>query len=291
MLTSEKADLGLPAQYAGMLWDYTAARQMHTPHHHVELELNLVTQGTAAYLLGDRRYELRRHSLVWLFPDQEHVLLDQSADYHMWIGVFTPQLLRQVCVTPAVQTLCLPEPEGWYCRPLAEPNAQRLEQLFGEIAGCREDLARHNAGLGYALLAAWTAYVQATEDAIGLDVHPAVERAVRLLRAPDAPETLERLAAQAGLSASRLSHLFRAQTGVSLAEFRNAQRLERFLRCYGQGRRLSVSEAALEAGFGSYPQFYRVFVQRMGYSPAEHRRRIEKASSGSGVNKTAWHYL
>ena len=64
------------------------------------MEINLVTQGTAAYLLGDRRYELRRHTLVWLFPDQEHVLLDQSPDHAMWIGVFKPGLLRHACTTP-----------------------------------------------------------------------------------------------------------------------------------------------------------------------------------------------
>ena len=269
----ERDDLHLPARSGGRVWHYTSAGQRHAPHHHAELEINLVTQGTAAYLLGDRRYELRRHTLVWLFPDQEHVLLDQSPDHAMWIGVFAPDLLRHVCTTPETETLCAANPAGWYCKTLAEDDARRLEDLLREVAACQDAVAQHNAGLGYAALSAWAAYGRAGDAAAGSDVHPAVERAVRLLRATDAPETLSALAGHVGLSASRLSRLFRRQTGVSLADFRNAQRLERFLHLYGRGRRVSVLEAALEAGFGSYPQFHRVFTKRMGCSPAEYRRR------------------
>jgi AraC-like DNA-binding protein len=50
--------------------------------------------------------------------------------------------------------------------------------------------------------------------------------------------------------------------------FRNQQRLQRFLRLYGTGRRTTALAAALEAGFGSYAQFYRVFRQQAGRSPS-----------------------
>ncbi|MBV9851547.1 MAG: helix-turn-helix transcriptional regulator [Armatimonadetes bacterium] len=274
-MPTDKDDLGLPAAHDGLVWHYAFAGLRHLPHHHDELEINLVTQGKAAYLLGDRRYDLRRNTLVWLFPAQEHVLLDQSPDHGMWIGVFTPSLLHRVCTTPETRALCEADPAGWYCKPLPEEDARQLEALLREIAEAREDTARHNAGLGYAVLSAWAAYGRAGDAPGGADVHPAVECAVRLLRGADAPETLAALALRVGLSASRLSRLFRQQTGVSLADFRNAQRLERFLRLWGRGRRLSVLEAALEAGFGSYPQFHRVFTRRMGCSPAEYRRRQE----------------
>ena len=246
---------------------------MRAPHWHEELELNLVTRGTATYLLGDRRYDLRPGTLVWLFPAQEHVLLDQSPDHERWLGIFRPALLRRACTTPETQTLCETDPAGQFCRRLSADDFGRLTGLMREIVDSRADVARYNAGIGYVLLTAWDAYHRADDAPIGTNVHPAVEQAVRLLRGEDAPETLDALAARAGLSPSRLSRLFGAQTGVSLVEFRNAQRLERFLRLSSGERRLPLLEAALEAGFGSYPQFHRVFTRRIGCSPAEYRRR------------------
>ena len=268
-------DLHLPSACAGRLWLHRFTPQRRAPHRHAEIELNLVTSGRAAYLLGDRRYDLSRGSLVWLFPDQDHILLDESADYVMWIGVFTPALLARACVTPEAVPLCASDPPGHWCRRLSLEPSARLQALFGEIAGVQEDTARYNAGLGYALLSAWAAYQGAEEPAAGPDVHPAVEQAARLLRDESDLFSVEQIAARVGLSASRLSRLFHQQTGVALVDFRNRQRLQRYLRLYGRGRAVSVSEAALDAGFGSYPQFYRVFQRLMGCSPAEYRRRLQ----------------
>jgi AraC-like DNA-binding protein len=55
--------------------------------------------------------------------------------------------------------------------------------------------------------------------------------------------------------------------------------LERFLEIYGRGRRVGALEAALEAGFGSYSQFYRVFRQTIGENPNEYRRKLDGAQS------------
>jgi AraC-like DNA-binding protein len=53
--------------------------------------------------------------------------------------------------------------------------------------------------------------------------------------------------------------------------------MQRFLEQYEAqrktGRALTLLEAAFEAGFGSYPQFHRVFRQLAGCSPAEYQRR------------------
>ena len=57
-------------------------------------------------------------------------------------------------------------------------------------------------------------------------------------------------------------------------QYRNRQRLERFIQLYGQGQRINMLEAALTAGFGSYPQFYRVFRDFMGCTPQEYKRSL-----------------
>ena len=133
----------------------------------------MVTAGRAVYLLGDRRYELTRNTLVWLFPGQDHILLAESADYEMWIGVFKPSLLAQVCRTPQTALLREADPPGRFCRRLFDARCARLDALFQEVDS-QEDMALFNAGLGYALLSAWQAYQEAEESAGGPDVHPAV---------------------------------------------------------------------------------------------------------------------
>jgi AraC-like DNA-binding protein len=56
-----------------------------------------------------------------------------------------------------------------------------------------------------------------------------------------------------------------------MSRFRNQQRLRRFVVFYGNGRRTTALAAALEAGFGSYAQFYRVFREETGRNPSELR--------------------
>jgi AraC-like DNA-binding protein len=104
-------------------------------------------------------------------------------------------------------------------------------------------------------------------------VHPAVEKAARLIRHESNLLSLDELAARAGLSAHRLSRLFKQQTGVAMVDFRNRQRVEKYLQIYGTGQRRTMLDAALEAGFGSYAQFHRVFKRVTGRSPGEQRRK------------------
>jgi AraC-like DNA-binding protein len=56
--------------------------------------------------------------------------------------------------------------------------------------------------------------------------------------------------------------------GLSISRFRNQQRLQRFVRLYGNGRRTTALAAAHQAGFGSYAQFYRVVRQETGRNPS-----------------------
>ena len=125
-----------------------------------------------------------------------------------------------------------------------------------------------NTGLAYLLSFAWRAFLDSDDVVEGVDLHPAVETVARMLRTdPDAGD-LAALARAARLSPSHLSRIFKAQTGVSISRFRNQQRLQRFLRLYGSGRRTTALAAALEAGFGSYAQFHRVFREQTGRSPS-----------------------
>ncbi len=263
--------LELPPGLDGDLWHYRNLGRSHAMHHHAELEFNLITRGSGVYLLANRKYQMRRGDLLWLFPAQEHVLIEQSVDFQMWIGVFKPAVVRRISTDSAARLLRDGDPAGEHCRRLSSQAYTRLDSLCADIAGSRNSPALFNAGLGYALASAWQLFRTATQVELP-NVHPAVERAARLIRDDTTSPSLAELATRCGLSPSRLSRLFKQQTGVALVDFRNRQRIERFLRIYDGGRQPKLLDAALEAGFGSYPQFHRVFRQVIGCSPGTYQR-------------------
>lgn len=269
-----RQQLGLPPQWDGNLWHYSNQGRRHALHYHAELEFNLITQGTGLYLLANRKYALRRGDLVWLFPAQEHVLIEQTSDFEMWIGVCKPSVVRRIATDATTRALRQSNPPGDYCRRLSQPAAAGLQALFAEVAAAHGRSGLFNAGLCYVLLRAWQDFHDAAEVPVE-DVHPAVEKAARLLRDDSSGLSLDELARRSGLSPARLSRLFRQQTGVALVDFRNRQRVEKFLQLYGTGQRRKMLDAALEAGFGSYPQFHRVFKRLIGCSPVRYRRRNE----------------
>jgi AraC-like DNA-binding protein len=198
------------------------------------------------------------------------VLIEQSLDFEMWICVCKPKAVRRAAIDPTARVLRQGDPAGDFCRRLAQPAFAGLEKLLSEITATRAQPGLFNAGLSYALLSAWEHFEHAAEVPVR-DVHPAVERAARMIRDDATSISLDELARRAGLSATRLSRLFKQQTGVALVDFRNRQRIENFLRLYGAGQRLKMLDAALESGFGSYPQFHRVFKRVIGCSPGSYR--------------------
>jgi AraC-like DNA-binding protein len=73
------------------------------------------------------------------------------------------------------------------------------------------------------------------------------------------------------ISQSRLGRMFKAVKGMSLVDYRNRLRVERFVALLDSGE-TNLLEAALEAGFGSYSHFHRVFRAQLHATPREYLR-------------------
>lgn len=95
-----------------------------------------------------------------------------------------------------------------------------------------------------------------------------VRRAIAALN-EDPTITADRLATRLAASSARLARVFRAELGVSLVQYRNRLRLERFFELV-EHRGGNFSDAAHTAGFGSYAQFHRIFRQHVGVTPREY---------------------
>jgi AraC-like DNA-binding protein len=98
--------------------------------------------------------------------------------------------------------------------------------------------------------------------------HPAVASAVRMLTNDPSLGGVA-IAKKLGVSLSRFARVFKTDMGLSLVDYRNQLRLDRFLSLVDSGG-TNLLEAALAAGFGSYSQFHRVFRALRGTSPREY---------------------
>ena len=84
----------------------------------------------------------------------------------------------------------------------------------------------------------------------------------------------KQIAGRLEISLSRLARVFKAELGMSLVEYRNRLRMDRFSLLVDQGH-TNLLGAALAAGFGSYAQFHRVFrALRTGTPRAYLRSRM-----------------
>jgi AraC-like DNA-binding protein len=97
-----------------------------------------------------------------------------------------------------------------------------------------------------------------------------VAKAVQLLN-EDPSRTLADLACGCALSISRLSHLFRAEAGLTLKEFRRKRRLEVAMKMLATTD-MPIKQIAYALGYRHTSSFVRAFEVNAGMSPSDYRR-------------------
>ena len=265
-----KERLQIERDLDGMVWLGGWRPHAHSMHTHDELEMNLVVRGSSVYLINGRRYDLKLHCLLWLFPDDPHAIVETTPDFQAWIVVFKQSMLRQVCRTEEDKILLNRSSDRESPRQLLFRRATNLSQLCEDLRENHDNPGPFNAGLRYLLLKSWQETRKTDMAPASLPLHVAVFKAATLLSEEPGIANMKELSRRAGLSSAHLSRLFRQQMGQSLTDYRNQQRLERFLQLREQTSR-TVTESAYEAGFGSYAQFYRVYHHRFGNGPEGRR--------------------
>lgn len=294
-------NLKLGPHYDGFLFLAESARNppVLKPHHHVELELNVVKRGTITYVVEGQRYCFAQGTLLWMYPEQEHQLVHRSDDAQYYVAVFKPGMIRGACRGEAYALLREQTAPTVRHTRLASADFIQLQATMDELLsdsldadllnreagfGVTSDFRfEHgdpdglNAGLRHLLLHCWRLQRAGgtPDDAVAL--HPAVRRALEELSGAETGESLGWLARRCGVSEAYLSRVFGRQMGVSLSRYRNAVRLGRFMEHYRGPEHLTMAEAVYAAGFGSYAQFYKVFVQAYGCGPA---RALRARASG-----------
>jgi AraC family transcriptional regulator, arabinose operon regulatory protein len=104
-------------------------------------------------------------------------------------------------------------------------------------------------------------------------VDPRVYRVLQLIEnSAPVPPSVDQLSAVSGLSASWLSYLFKAETGMSIRGAVNRVRL-RLAQNALQAPGATVDQAAASAGFESPYSFSNWFIKQTGQRPGQYRRK------------------
>lgn len=247
-------------------WQRSGRRRFRTfPEEHEELVALFATRGQMNYLIDGQIALMRPGVLLFAFAGQAHVLLSESRDFDMWVflvsGDFLPQQLRKNTLPPLTRA----EAADHHGPRLLAPKAREELAILAETVSVEEDPKRQEFGITWWLGRAWEHWTKAGPET-SRHVHPALDQTVLSIQR-DPSQSLENLAKDAGMSVDHLGQLFRKEMNEGFVAFRNRTRLSRLDYVIEAQTNLNLLEAALEAGFGSYPQFYRVFKKLRGVSP------------------------
>lgn len=289
------ANLKLRDEYDGLLYFAEAARQVHMlhSHHHAELELNLIVNGTLSYVMDGERFTFLPRTLLWFFPKQEHQVVAQSPEAQYYVAAVKHSLIQRSCRSAfydglkrksydgggILHTILKPEDANLLQKMMGavldgslDPDLLNQEVGFGQASDFifeHKDPDALNAGLHFLLLLCWRYQCASGESAKPVPLNRVVLRALKFLNDGGREWSLGELAKASGASKSSLSRVFHRQIGVPVSQYRNSLRLSHFLEEYRGAEQKSITEAAYDAGFGSYAQFYKVFQETYKCGPRE----------------------
>ena len=276
-----------PALSSGAVWRFDRD-VLRPPHFHGQLEILIARSGAATLTLGCRSVRFVAGQIAWILPGIAHVTSDFDAGTDFWVVHVEPWLASRAL---ARDRSLSSRYGGWIesvsrafgGRALAEPERTTFDVLdslalrwMGSLGTERETILESLVTLAFARSAA----------NIVKGAQPSLAFWVPSLLAADPQTDRSGLARRVGVSDAYLTRLLRRELGVSFETQRSRARLVSFLAevdmARRDGRRVSLLDAAIAAGFGSYSQLHRTFVGTVGFRPTdyvlgqgrEHRLRV-----------------
>jgi AraC family L-rhamnose operon transcriptional activator RhaR/AraC family L-rhamnose operon regulatory protein RhaS len=283
---SEEPELPLHMKIVEHRLTAAQASQQHTHDFH---ELVLVTQGAGMHLHGESTYPIYNGDCFIVSPGERHGY--QSSGPMEIVNI----VFYEDCLAP--HATLLGEMPGFASFFSIEPlfrretsfrhklhlNVSRLRTALEFCERIRTELSRNAAGCRMAALAnfyqlvvqvsRWfgdsTHTVQALSDLAGKQ--RVVSEAVALLEANSAKGvSVPELARQLFLSQSRLQHLFKETTGLSLLEYLLHVRIEHACTLLRESR-MPITHVAARVGFHDRAYFARQFRKKTGVTPLRYR--------------------
>ena len=253
-------------------------------HWHEEIEILVVTKGSAVLILNNDRYELKEGYVAFILPNPLHlvtVLLGDTFDFYA--VVFHPDLLSSF-IQDVIQ-------QQYFDSVLQENilfptvlSAQEAKEfgiadvlsdiyaLFAKKEPCFELLIKAR------LYVVWSLYYLHGTSSASVSERTSDYRIALVKSIIDyihthyeSQITLDILAAYFHLSREHLCRLFKKMTRMSPIEYLNFYRISTSTRLLRETDH-EISDIALEIGFNNISYFNRTFKRYMHVTPGEYRK-------------------
>lgn len=253
-------------------------------HWHEEIEILVVTKGSAVLILNNDRYELKEGYVAFILPNHLHlvtVLLGDTFDFYAI--VFHPDLLSSF-IQDVIQ-------QQYFDSVLQENilfptvlSAQEAKEfgiadvlsdiyaLFAKKEPCFELLIKAR------LYVVWSLYYLHGTSSASVSERTSDYRIALVKSIIDyihthyeSQITLDILAAYFHLSREHLCRLFKKMTRMSPIEYLNFYRISTSTRLLRETDH-EISDIALEIGFNNISYFNRTFKRYMHVTPGEYRK-------------------
>ena len=258
--------------------DIPAEWRRHLPetlgfHMHENCELTLITQGRMLYIVDGTCIEVSAGDLICFGSYIPHAWIpDRSAPVNVVELSFSPHLNSQFPGnhSPVLTRLATGTPKYMYIHDVGEIG-QRMHKVAEELEA---------RAYGYRMAATLELYLILLGLMRHFGAHPEkvennqsqVIRKAREYIAEHLSENpgLSEIAAAVFVTPHHLSFLFKKQVGIGIADYMNQQKLLRTVEMLSNPEQ-SVLDIALQSGFTSKSNFYRVFKEYYGITPQQMR--------------------
>ncbi len=245
-------------------------------HSHTDsdsLEIIQIVSGDGTSLINDQTYPLSPGILLFIDSSNIHSLNPQNVESYCRNKLIVRRSMveKSLQIVGASSLLGVFNETGGTCFLLTPELAGRVDEIFSAMAENPSD----NAVVFGSFVRLLT--MLTPQDRMYAQVaDPRVARVLHHLHTRYAePLTINALAEDAHISKYHLCRLFRTDTGMSIIQYLNEQRLSSARRLLLQTRR-SITSIAQDCGFGSPSHFCAMFREREGMTPRDYRNTHSK---------------
>ncbi len=237
-------------------------------HNHDDLyEIILFLNGDCEFSVEGNTYQLQVHDIVFTRPFEMHTMMCLTEKTYERLVLFIKSSYFK-------NNLCEPFRDVFENRPLGAGNCISKSIAGHTLRDCMHrlywysekqayDVAKH---IVYELLYLFNEHKQAREQKIAVLKDERVRNIILFINSHLSEKlSLDMLAKKFFLSKNAMCRIFKANTGYTISNYINYKRILMVQELHRNGQ--TLTQASLNAGFNSYANFYKTYVNQIGDSP------------------------
>lgn len=250
-------------------------------HYHEEFELNLITEGEAEFVTGDRHFTARSGDIVFVPPDMLHAVNPSENKHAVYdTFVFNSSMLGSRESDRGTDDLIRPLLNGSFAATTRiTPDHLSYTELHAAAKTIIFAAKGDNSKLDILIKSELLKFIYLLYESGDIVKRSAVYGQKSELIRPIVAYindhfteelTIDHLAGKAHLSKSYFMNTFKKTAGISAIEYVNQLRLKKALELLDETS-MNISHIAFECGFRNLSNFNRQFRTACGCSPREYK--------------------